>query len=335
MALFTSFLWLLSRQEYLRVVSPKLENGIDRKGKSAGVMVSQIKRLNARLQKIKDRLLKIPVVQLISRTAEGSGNHDVPQRAASIAYYAILSIFPLLLGFISVFGFFLPSVNIQDELLKFIGNNLPGATDIMRQNIEGIIRLRGILAVLSIVVLFWSGSTMFSAISLAINRAWDIRRYRPFFIRKVSELGMALSTGILFLLSLGASAIISISRGALNLPTFELIIVNVSSRILAFMLILTVFLLLYKFIPNTRTYWRNVWPGALITAVLFEIARTLFVFYLERFANYQLIYGSIASIIVLLVWIYYSAFVMILGAEFTFQYGRMQRPVTNVISTGK
>ena len=290
-------------------------------------MVYQIKRLNARLQRAKDRLLKIPAVQLISRTAEGLGNHDAVHRAAGVAFYAILSIFPLLLGLIALFGFFLPSVNLQDELLKFVGNNIPGAANIVRQNIMGIIRLRSTLGVLSIVILFWSGSAMFRAISLAINRAWDILRGRSFFIRKAHELGMVFGTGILFLLSLAASAIISILCRALDLPAADLIIVNVGSRLVAFLLMLAVFLLLYKLIPNTRTYWRYVWPGALLAAILFEIARTLFIFYLENFAIYQLIYGSIASIIVLLVWIYYSAFIMILGAEFTFQYGRMRYSV--------
>jgi membrane protein len=290
-------------------------------------MVYQIKRLNARLQRAKDRLLKIPAVQLISRTAEGLGNHDAVHRAAGVAFYAILSIFPLLLGLIALFGFFLPSVNLQDELLKFVGNNIPGAANIVRQNIMGIIRLRSTLGVLSIVILFWSGSAMFRAISLAINRAWDILRGRSFFIRKAHELGMVFGTGILFLLSLAASAIISILCRALDLPAADLIIVNVGSRLVAFLLMLAVFLLLYKLIPNTKTYWRYVWPGALLAAILFEIARTLFIFYLENFAIYQLIYGSIASIIVLLVWIYYSAFIMILGAEFTFQYGRMRYSV--------
>ena len=109
---------------------------------------------------------------------------------------------------------------------------------------------------------------------------------------------MVFGVGILFLLSLGASAIISILRRVLNLPVADLIIVNAGSRLVAFLLMLAVFLLLYKLTPNTRTYWRYVWPGALLAAILFEIARTLFIFYLEKFANYQLIYGSIASIIV-------------------------------------
>ncbi len=292
-------------------------------GNSLRGMVAQIEHLSARLQNIKGRLLKIPAVQLIWRTSEELGNIDGAQKAAGVAYYAFLSIFPLLLGLIALFGFFLPSLNLEDELLKFVGNNLPGATDIIKQNLVSIVRLRGAMGVLSIVILFWSGSTMFSAISLAINRAWDIRQHRPFFIRKANEMGMALCTGVLFILSLGATAIISIFGGALDLPATDLVIISVGGRLVAFLLILAVFLLLYKFIPNTKTHWRHVWPGALLAAILFELARTLFIFYLANFANYQIIYGSIASIVVLLVWIYYSAFITILGAEFAFQCGRM------------
>jgi len=124
-------------------------------------------------------------------------------------------------------------------------------------------------------------------------------------------------------------------RGELNLPTADLIVLNVVSRLVAFLLILAVFLLLYKLIPNTRTYWSHIWPGALLAAIFFEIARTLFIFYLENFANYQLIYGSITSIIILLVWMYYSAFILILGAEFTFQYSRIRYSMTTLSGTEK
>jgi membrane protein len=289
----------------------------------------------ANLQKTKAYLLKVSVVQFIARTAEESGNHDAGQRAAGVAYYAIISIFPLLLGLIAVFGFFLPSLNLQDQLLKFVGNNIPGATNILKDNIANVIKLRGVMSILSIVILFWSASALFSSISLAINRAWNVIRHRNFFIRKASELGMVFGTGILFLLSLGASSIITIMHGVLNLPTTSLVMVYVSTKLAAFLLIFLVFLLLYKFIPNTKTYWRGVWPGALLVALLFELARTLFIFYLDNIANYQLIYGSITSIIVLLVWIYYSSLIMILGAEFTFQYSLMRYPVTTGSSTDK
>ena len=143
-----------------------------------------VKRMNVRLHRIKDRLLKISAVLLIYRTVNELSNIDGANKAAGVAYYAILSIFPILLGLIALFGFFLPSLNIQDELLKFVGNNLPGATDIIKQNLASIVKLRGVLGVLSVVLLFWSGSTMFSALSLAINRAWDIRRFRSFYSEK-------------------------------------------------------------------------------------------------------------------------------------------------------
>ena len=228
-------------------------------------MVNLIRRFNVRLHRAKDRLLNIPSVQLIYRTAGRLGDIDATHRAAGVAYYTFLSIFPLLLGLIAIFGFFLPSVNLQDALLEFVGDNIPGATNILKENITSIIELRGVMSVVGIVVFFWGASSMFSAISLAINRAWDISRYRrPFFIRKASELGMVFGIGILFLLSLGASAVISILQGVSNLPAADSVIVNVGSRLVAFLLILAVFLLLYKLIPNTRTYWRYIWPGALL-----------------------------------------------------------------------
>jgi len=298
-------------------------------------MDNQIKQLNTKAHGVKNHLQKKPIVQLILRTAEGAGNHDVAHRAAAVAYYAFVSVFPLLLGIIAILGFVLPSINLQEELLKYVGENIPGATNILKQNIDSIIQSRGAVGVISIIIFFWGASAMFSAVHLSINRAWDISRYKPFFIRKARELGMALSTGILFLLSLGASALISILRGVFDMPAADLIIVNIGSRVVAFLLMMAVFLLLYKTVPNTRTYWRNVWPGALLAAIFFEIARTLFVIYIENFANYQLIYGSLASIIVLLVWIYYSAFIMILGAEFTYQYGRTRHPVAAGSGAGK
>jgi membrane protein len=288
---------------------------------------------NGVFQKTKNRLLQIPIMRVILGTIQESGNHDAGQRAAGVAYYAIISIFPLLLGLIAVFGFFLPSINLQNALLNFVGNNIPGATNILKENIDGIIRLRGVMSILSIVILFWGASALFGSISLAINRAWKINKQRHLFIRKASEIGMVFGTGILFLLSLGTSTFISFMGDALNLPNRNLAVVNLGAKLIAFLLMLAIFLLLYKFVPNTKTRWRDIWPGAMLAAVFFEIARVLFIFYLEHFANYQVIYGTISSFVILLVWIYYSAFILILGAEFTFQYSRMRAPAAADSST--
>jgi membrane protein len=283
------------------------------------------RRVSDTFQWIRARLLAIPAGELVVRTVQELMADDATHMAAGVAYYAILSLFPLMLGLLAIFGLFLPSEAIQEELFDFFERNLPGAIDVLQQNIEDVIRLRGAVGVVSLVLLFWSASAMFGALSRAINRAWDIHRDRPFHIRKLRDLTMALGTGILFVVSVGATSALSILP-ATDLPVLG-VASNLGARFFAFLSSLAIFLLLYKFIPNTKTYWRFIWPGALLAAILFEIAKSLFVLYLDRFANYELVYGSVGSVIALLVWIYVSAFILILGAEFSAEYGRMHRGV--------
>jgi len=177
----------------------------------------------------------------------------------------------------------------------------------------------------SVLLLLWSASSVFSALGRAINRAWDVYRDRPFHVRKLRDVTMAVGVGGLFLLSMGATSAFSILE-SWHLP-FVTGSADLGSRLLGFGFSLGIFLVLYKFLPNTRTYWRYIWLGAVVAAVLFETAKTLFVFYLARFANYESVYGSVASVIILLVWIYISALILILGAEVSAEYGRMRQGV--------
>lgn len=283
------------------------------------------RRTSGRLQRLKERLLLIPAVQLVARTMHELDADDASHMAAGVAYYAILSLFPLLLGLIAILGFFLPAETFQEQLFDFFESNMPGSIDVLEQNIEDVIRLRGAIGVVSIVLLLWSASAMFGAVGRAINRAWDVHENRPFHIRKLRDMGMALGTGVLFLLSLGATSALSILHGS-DLP-FVNVAAEAGARVLGFAFSLGIFLGLYKVVPNTKTYWRYVWPGALLGAALFEVAKSLFVLYLGRFASYESVYGSVASVIVLLVWIFLSAFILLVGAEFSAEYGRMRRGV--------
>ena len=94
----------------------------------------------------------------------------------------------------------------------------------------------------------------------------------------------------------------------------------------SFILVLAIFLLIYKFMPNTKTYWKYIWPGAVLGALLFEVAKNLFIFYLER-ATYQNIYGSVTPVIVLLLWAYVSSLILLAGAELSSEYGRMRNNI--------
>ncbi len=290
-------------------------------------MVTRIKHLNESLKNFTERLLQIFPVELIIRTIQELGRNDATQLSAGIAYYSLLSLFPLLLGLIAILGTILPSETVQREIFEFLEANIPIAVDLVQHNITNVIQFRSRLGIISIGGLFWTGSLMFGAISRAINRAWNIHHDRPFYIRKLRDIGMAIGISILFLVSQGSTAVFSIMH-SLNLPSFPFPSIdpnaNTASRLLAFFIILIIFLLLYKFIPNTKTYWRYVWTGALLAAILFEASRNLFSFYLNNFAHYEMIYGSLASIIALLIWIFLSALILVFGAALSAEYTRMR-----------
>lgn len=260
--------------------------------------------------------------KLIANTMNELGRSDAGDMAASIAYYTLLSIFPLLLGIIALLGVFLPSEVVQRQLIAFFQHHLPTSIDILRENISRIIEFRETLGIISLVGLFWSGSAIFSSIGRVIKRAWNIERRRPFYERKLIDITLALSTSLMFLLSMGFTTIYLILP-ELEIPS-QYVFTFLVSKLLPFIIMFISFLLIYRYLPNTKIMWRNVWHGALLAAFLFEIIRNLFSIYLIQFARYELVYGSVASIIVLLVWIYLSAFILIIGAEFCSQYIKLK-----------
>ena len=281
-----------------------------------------LSRLREKQARVSARLLTVPAIQLIVRTIRELGNDDGSHMAAGVAYYAFLSLFPLLLGLIALLSLFIESDRVNDELFDFFGTYLPASTSELQNNIDGIQNQRGALGVLSIIGLFWTGSAVFGAISRAVNRAWDVHQDRPFYVAKPRQLAMAAGVGVLFLLSMSTTTALQFLGGILENAG-----VNAVTRILPFFFTLAIFLAIYKFIPNTKTFWRYVWPGALLAAVLFEVGKSMFVYYLDNFSNPELVYGSLGSVIALLGWIYISAFILILGAEFASEYGRMRAGV--------
>jgi membrane protein len=290
-------------------------------------MISRMRYLRDIFQKIGERLLRIFSIELLVRTVQELGRNDAAHLSAGIAYYSLLSLFPLLLGMMAILGRFLPSVTVQEEIFEFLEANMPFAVDIVRRNIADLIQFRSRLGIISLGGVLWTGSLMFGAISRAINRAWNVHHDRPFYVRKLRDIGMTIGISILFLISQGTTAVFSVMH-SFNIPPLPFQTIdansNIISRLLAFFVILVIFLLLYKFIPNTKTHWRYVWTGAVLAALLFEASRNLFVYYLNNFAHYEMIYGSIASIIALLLWVFVSALILVFGAAFSAEYTRMR-----------
>ena len=289
-------------------------------------------RINRRYGGIVDRIRRNFVVELSIRIVREMAEDDIPHMAAGVAYYALFSIFPLILGLISIMSFLLEPEQIQTLMGDVISNFLPGSEQFVRDNVEAVIRLRGALGLISFLGMLWSASAMFGALSRAINRAWDIPNDRPIYIDKPRQFLMALSAGMLFSISVASATVARTSEQVLqsDLPIPDFLVHTIGEIILqvvSLSLMIVIFLLMYKLLPNTKTYWRYIWPGALTSAILFEISKNFFILYLDGFASYQNVYGSIAPVIVLLFWTYLGSLNVLLGAEICSEYERMKNNI--------
>ena len=289
-------------------------------------------RTRVRIRRLERRLMANPAVALIYRTVREMSADDATHMAPGLAFFAVLSLFPLAIGLISLLGLLLESGEARDDVFGFLDTFLPVSERLPSAIDAETSRVRGFLGVVSFLGLFWSASLMFGAITRSVNRSWDIYQDRPFYIDKVRNIVMALSVAPLFLLSVSTTAALQMLEGSEAPVGFANVLLDHGvakslSRILPFLFSLFIFMLIYKFTPNTKTYWRYIWPGALLAAVMFEIFKSVFVFYVHNYSNYEEIYGSLAALIVLLVWTYFSGLILITGAEFSSEYERMRHGV--------
>ena len=286
-------------------------------------------RLRARTRWLRAKIAPWPGVELTRRTWRELGDDHSVDLAASIAYYAVLSIFPLAIGLVSLFSFILEADTVEAEVHRFFHTYLPGSHGILEANVASVENIRGVLGIVSLIGLLWSASLLFGAITRTVNRAWDIEQDRPFYVDKPRQILMALCVAPFFLASLvltsGLQFIASEEIPVLGRLAFlEHNGINALARPIPFFFTFVIFLFIYKFTPMTRTYWRYMWPGALVAALLFEAAKSFFIFYLDHYAAYERIYGTLASVIVLLIWAYVSGLIVVIGAEISSEYYRLR-----------
>ncbi len=272
------------------------------------------------------------VVKLVVRTFKEMSSDDATHMAAGVSYYALFSLFPLFLFLIAALSLVLEADEIRLRLVDALSGYFPGSDQLIDANLEAVLKVRGALGVFGFLGLLWSGSAVFGGVSRAVNRAWDVHVDRPFFISKPRQMAMASGVGLLFLVSMGVVALAraadrvfvdNAGGDASMLAWLAPTILQGSSLALT----TAMFLLMYKFMPNTRTYWHYIWPGAVCAAVLFELAKNLFVLYLSTFANFENVYGALTPVIVLSLWTYVSGLILIFGAELSSEYGRLRRGI--------
>ena len=245
--------------------------------------------------------------------------------AAAISFFALFSLFPLVLAMISVSGYFLGSPVREANLSSDISQLIPVSTEFVGETIQGVVRTRYITGVASVFGLIVAATAVFGAIRKGVNAAWGIRRPRPFLQERVIDFLLALGAGILFVVSIYFSAIFGFFKDitALMYPTAGFngdFIWDQVAQIVPAVITLSIFLLLYRFLPNTNVRFRDVWWGALAGAAAFELTKMVFVWYVRTFPVYNVVYGTVGAVVALLTWVYISAIIFLFGALVTSRY---------------
>lgn len=283
-----------------------------------------IARLKTKYKPAFERWLAKPFVQLIVRIANQAGNTGAGELAGNVSFNVILSILPLFFGALAIFAYFFNTMDVQTQLITFFTSNLPTAVDSLQTNLTKIADARATIGLFAALGSVWTGINIFSALDDAINRARGVRKFRPFFRAKLLELAMAVGCGLLFLLSIGFSALLELFP---RLDFLKNHLVQGGGFVASFMLMFILFLAMYKVFPNTKTTWREAFPGAVFAAVAFELARQLFFAFAGNTARLELIYGSLSTVFLFITWVYYASLVAIIGAIFTFEYNKLRREI--------
>jgi membrane protein len=248
---------------------------------------------------------------LIRVTAESFGSHESALRAASLAYYGLLSLFPLALFLIYLGGRLFSSQEAREALDLFLAQALPIDTANLEVIIDQAIRVRGPIQFLGFLALVWSASAVFNVLEAGLSIAWGCDP-RPFWRRRFLATISILVLCLVFIASFSLGPITNwlwsggetLARRATNLAVgFGLSV-------------LTAFLL-FRIFPNRSVPWQPALGGALLTAALIEVSRYIFTFLLDAaLINYGYVYGSLAWIVALGAWAYLVGALLFVGAEF-------------------
>ncbi len=265
---------------------------------------------------------------LFSDVIDGWSQHNAPRLGASLAFYSLLSLAPLLLVTVSivglVFGHSAAQRQTEEQIQALIG---PAAGKAVSAFLQGAHNTKhGLIAtVLGLLTVLFSASGVVIELRDALNTIWNVPAtsskgfgfVTKYLKRRLFSFGIVVAIGFLLVISLALTTWIEaiVALSASILPG-EATLLTVANSLLSFLVITFLFSAIYKVMPDVPIQWRDVLLGGAVTSLLFTIGKLVLGIYLGR-ASYASTYGAAASIVVLIVWVYYSGQIFFFGAEFT------------------
>ena len=236
--------------------------------------------------------------------------------AASIGYFTLFSLFPLILLTVAIASIWLDPFLAESEILTQMEFVAPGLSALIGSNLERVMRLRGPVTGTATVVLLWSGSSIFNVLTRTMDQIWGVDDRRSGWRRRGFAIVVALFISGLLLVATAGSGVIVTILNSLMPPEWAQVRLF-TTQFWAVFVNIALFGLLYYFLPHVTLHWRQVLPGALLGGILWEAAKHIFLFFAASYlTRSNLVYGSVATIIALLTWTYISSFIFLLGAHF-------------------
>jgi len=281
---------------------------------------------------------------LVGRAAWGGVvgvyHSDDITHAAAIAYYALLSLFPTFMLLFAALGVFTADASHRASIAKFLLAYFPAHFGFLTRQLDALPQVRFHLGIAGAIALVWAALGVFGAVNSAVNHAWGVEKQRSYLGSKLFAFLMLLAAGLMLLVGLALASAIQIVQArwfadvAARAPGLHVLTVIPLSWGPTLIFIIVVGLLFY-FVPNTPVRFRDVWIGAVLTGLLWRIVLGGFEWYLRDMSRFRVVHGSIAAVVVFLIWVYTSAVIFLYGVEFTAVYANLREQGSGIRDQGR
>ena len=252
--------------------------------------------------------------------------------SASLAYYTVFSIAPLLIVITTSFGFLFGKEAMQGQVYEQLNNLVGSEVAIQIQDIIKNIHLSRnnfFATVISLVILLIGATSIFGEIQDSINKIWGLRMKKhkvwwKLILTRLLSFSLILSIGIIMIFTLLLNAALTAFGKFIGkfINNYSIYFIQITEGILSFVIVALLFALIFKILPDAKIGWKDVLFGGFFTAIFFTIGKLGISYYLS-ISNITSLYGAAGSIIILMVWVYYSSIILYLGAEFTKVYAKL------------
>lgn len=268
------------------------------------------------------------MLSLFKRALKDFVDDDCPSLAAGLAYYTVFALPAVLFLLLTVIGVIFDPRTVQEQLVEqfggMLGSKAGAQIETMVQSASTRTEGGGLRVMASVAMLIFGASGAFMQLQKALNRTWEVKPdprqggVKNFIVKRILSFGLLLTVAFLMIVSLAVSALLTAFGDYLGnmLGGLSDVVLQVMQLVLSFLVLAVLFAIIFKFLPDAEVTWRDTRLGALVTAALFTLGKFAIGFYLGR-SDPGSAFGAAGALAIILIWVYYTSMIVLLGAEFT------------------